>query len=200
MCNTRTVEKSTTKKDSLFLFSLGLTLSSGGDPLSMGYRLKIDTSVGMKTFVEDRWNEPRRLHLRVPFADSDRESRTENKGVSGGRGKNRGACTKRTIKTAEVPRRPKFKKATWHHVSPPSVRHTSRSFSLPSRGRDEMSRCFFLHPAACPSFRSVSLLPSFSPRGRNLGAFWLIESSPRASTSFPFAAEDKRMGEHPGGW
>lgn len=38
----------------------------------------------------------------------------------------------------------------------------------------------------------------FSPRGRNLGAFWLIESSPRASTSFPFAAEDKRMGEHRG--
>lgn len=77
------------ERDSLFSL-LGLTLSSGGDPLPRGeYRLKIDTSArGMETAVEDRRNEPHRLYLRVPFADSgivNREPKIKER--RGGRGK-----------------------------------------------------------------------------------------------------------------
>lgn len=105
------------ERDSLFSL-LGLTLSSGGDPLPMGeYRLKIDTSArGMETAVE---GSPKRASSSVSASSlrglGDRESRTENKGAARRkkiRGKKIEARTKRTIKTAEVPRRPRFLKAT----------------------------------------------------------------------------------------
>lgn len=132
-----------------------------------------------------------RLHLRVPFADSDRESRTENKGARGRRGKNRGAHKENnknggSSKASEVP-----KSHMTSCFSSICQTHVSLFFSPVSRARRVVS--LFLSPplrGAPPHF-------ALFLRGRNLGAFCLIELSPRASTSFPFAAEDK-LGEHRG--